>query len=72
MIVAAIAIFGLMLEPLGLLITVPVLIIISSFASSEFRWRGVIVNAIVLTAAAWVIFILGLKLTIPVWPWFAR
>jgi hypothetical protein len=51
-IVAAITIFGLMLEPLGLLLTVPVLIIV--------------------TAAAWGIFILGLKLTIPVWPWFAR
>jgi hypothetical protein len=71
-IVAAITVFGLMLEPLGLVLTVPVLIFITSFAGQEFRWKGVLVSAIVLTAASWGIFILGLKLTIPVWPWFAR
>ncbi|HEX2541940.1 MAG TPA: tripartite tricarboxylate transporter TctB family protein [Caldimonas sp.] len=71
-IVLAIAVFGLMLEPLGLLLTVPVLIIVTSLAGDEFRWRGVLVSAVVLTAASWGIFILGLKLTIPVWPWFAR
>jgi Tripartite tricarboxylate transporter TctB family len=71
-IVFAIVVFGLMLEPLGMLLAVPVLIVITSFAGDEFRWRGVIVSAIVLTTASWAIFVLGLKLTIPVWPWFAR
>jgi len=71
-IVFAIAVFGLMLEPLGMLLTVPVLIIITSLAGDEFHWKGVLVSAIALTAASWAIFILGLKLTIPVWPWFAR
>ena len=71
-IVAAIAVFGLMLEPLGMLLTVPVLIVATSLAGDEFRWKGVLVSATVLTAAAWAIFVLGLKLTIPVWPWFAR
>jgi hypothetical protein len=71
-IVAAIAIFGMLLEPLGLLLTIPVLIVVTSLAGDEFHWKGVLISAVVLTAASWGIFILGLKLTIPVWPWFAR
>jgi hypothetical protein len=71
-IVAAIAVFGVMLEPLGMLITIPVLIILTSLASDEFRWKGVLISAVVLTIASWAIFVLGLKLTIPVLPWFAR
>ncbi len=71
-IVAAITIFGLALPRLGLLITVPLLILITSLAGDEFHWKGVLVNAIVLTIGAWAIFIAGLKLTIPLYPWFAQ
>ena len=71
-IVIGIAVFGAMLEPLGLALTVPVLIIISSLAGDEFHWKGVAVNAAVLTFGSWAIFVWGLKLTIPVWPWFVR
>jgi hypothetical protein len=71
-IVAGIAVFGAMLEPVGLALTVPVLIFISSLAGDEFRWKGVLANAVVLTVGSWFIFVWGLKLTIPVWPWFAR
>jgi hypothetical protein len=71
-IIVAIALFGVMLEPLGLAITVPVLIVIASLAGDEFHWKGVLANAIVLTIGSWAIFIWGLKLTIPLWPAFAR
>jgi len=71
-IIASIAIFGAMLEPLGLAITVPVLIAISSLAGDEFHWKGVVANAAVLTIGSWAIFIWGLKLTIPLWPAFVR
>ena len=71
-IVAAIAIFGILLERLGLFITVPILIIISSLAGDEFRWRGVLISAVVLTLGSWAVFILGLKLTIPLWPRFLQ
>jgi hypothetical protein len=71
-IVAAIAIFGVLLERLGLFITVPILIIISSLAGDEFRWRGVLISAVVLTLGSWAVFILGLKLTIPLWPRFLQ
>ena len=69
-IVAAIVVFGLCPDRLGMVITVPILIIISSFAGDEFRWRGVIISSAVLTFFSWAVFVLGLKLTIPMWPRF--
>ena len=71
-IVVAISVFGAALPRLGMIITVPLLIVIVSFAGDEFRWKGVIVNSVVLTAFAWLVFVYGLKLTIPLWPAFIK
>lgn len=67
-IILAIVVFGVALPRLGLIITLPITILLSSLASSEFRLRDVLFSSIVLTAGSWALFILGLKLTIPVWP----
>ena len=69
-IVASIAVFGLALPRLGMFVTIPLLIVMVSFAGDEFSWKGVIANSIVLTAGSWVIFIWGLSLTIPLKPAF--
>jgi Tripartite tricarboxylate transporter TctB family len=69
-IVVAITVFGATITTLGLVIAVPILILISSLAGDEFNWLGVIINAAVLTLFSWLIFIVGLKLTIPLWPSF--
>ena len=71
-IVAAIAVFGALLEPLGLFLSIPVLIVMTSFAGDEFHWPGVLISAATLTAFSWAVFIWGLKLTLPILPWFAR
>jgi len=63
-------VFGLSITRLGMIVTIPILILITSLAGDEFGWVGVIVNAVVLTVASWLIFIVGLKLTIPMWPSF--
>lgn len=67
-IVASIAMFGIALPRLGMVMTVPLLIVTTSLAGDEFRWKGVLAAAIVLTFGSWVIFVWGLKLTIPMWP----
>jgi hypothetical protein len=69
-VVGAIILFGVMLPRLGLVVTVPVLITVVSLAGDEFKWRGVIIAAAVLTAFAWIVFVWGLGLTIPLWPAF--
>ena len=71
-IVAAIVMFGLLLERLGMIITVPLLIIVASMAGDEFKLRGVLVSVVILTIGCWLVFILGLKLTIPLWPRFLQ
>jgi hypothetical protein len=69
-IVVAIVVFGIALPRLGMAVTLPLLIIISSLAGDEFHWKDVLINCIVLTVGSWAIFILGLKLVIPLWPSF--
>jgi hypothetical protein len=69
-IVLAISVFGALLPRLGMIATIPILIIITSFAGDEFHWRGVLISCVVLTVFSWLIFIAGLKLTIPLWPSF--
>ena len=56
-IVGAIVVFGAALTPLGMVVTVPLLIIITGFAGDEFKWKGVLINSAVLTFGAWVIFV---------------
>jgi hypothetical protein len=71
-IVAAITVFAITITRLGMVISIPILILIASFAGDEFHWRDVLINAVVLTVASWLIFIVGLKLTIPMWPAFVN
>lgn len=69
-ILIAVLLFGILLPRLGMALTIPLLVIISSLAGDEFHWRDVIINSVVLTLGSWAIFILGLKLVIPLWPTF--
>jgi drug/metabolite transporter (DMT)-like permease len=69
-ILAAVAMFGFILPRAGLLISLPALVVLSSWASDEFSWKAALINAVVLTGGCWVIFVKGLSLTIPVLPVF--
>lgn len=71
-IVAAVAVFGVALPRLGLACTLPLLITMSALAGNEFHWRDVLISSVVLTVGSWALFILGLKLTIPLWPVFVN
>jgi Tripartite tricarboxylate transporter TctB family len=69
-ILSAVVLTGFALPKLGLALSLPILIGVSSIAGEEFHWREVIINCIVLTVGSWAIFIKGLGLTIPLWPVF--
>jgi hypothetical protein len=70
-ILGAVALFGLMLPRVGMFISLPVMVVIASFASEEFTWLSAAINAAVLTVFSWLVFSKGLGLTIPLWPTFA-
>ncbi|MFM8665509.1 MAG: tripartite tricarboxylate transporter TctB family protein [Betaproteobacteria bacterium] len=71
-ILSSVALFGLMLPLVGMFISLPVLVIFSSWASQEFTWKGTLASAVFLTAFSWLVFIKGLGLTIPLLPAFLQ
>lgn len=54
-VVGAIVAFGALLEPLGLAASVPAVVIVSSLASAEVRWKGVLAAAVASGLVAWLL-----------------
>src|SRR5213080_4494813 len=65
---ASLVIFGLSIERLGLVISILLLIGVGAVAARGLRPFETLLAALVLILLSWGIFILGLGLTIPVWP----
>jgi len=65
-----IVLFGLLLQPLGLVLSLFLLVVISSYASHEFKWREALINAVVLIALSLLVFVWGLSLQFQLWPSF--
>lgn len=70
LITLSVVVFGLALPKLGMVISLPILIMIASLAGDEFKFKEVLINIVVLTVGSWAIFIKGLNLVIPLWPAF--
>jgi hypothetical protein len=66
----SIAAFAVLLNPFGLFVASFVAVLVAAWAGPEFRLLEGIVIAAGLSLASWLIFVLGLKQPIPVWPWF--
>lgn len=69
-VVVSITLFGALLPRLGLVITVPILILTVSLAQRNVQWVGVVIASVVLDVFSWLVFVKGLSLTIPMWPTF--
>ena len=69
-IMGSVALFGFLLPRLGLLVSLPILIVMASLAGDEFHWKDAIISVVVLTLGSWLIFIKGLSLVIPILPKF--
>lgn len=69
-VIASIVLFGLLLPHAGMVIALPALVFVSALAGDEFHWGEALLNAAILTAGSWAVFIYGLNLTIPLWPTF--
>jgi len=69
-ILGAVVLFGLMLKPLGMVLSVLALVLVSSMASHEFSWKGAVLNSIILVVISLGAFVYGINLQMPVWPAF--
>ena len=68
MVLGSFAIFGLLLEPLGLMLSIFALCIVSSFADREHTPLSVLGMSVFLCALCWFVFIYELDIRVPVWP----
>jgi hypothetical protein len=59
-----------MLTWLGLVAALVGLVLISSLASHEFKWKGAVLNAVFLLIVCVGAFVYGLGLQLPLWPAF--
>jgi hypothetical protein len=67
-VLGSVALFGIVVTRVGLVASTVFLIVAASAASREFRPREALVAGVVLAAVAVGIFVVGLKLQLPVWP----
>ena len=70
LILGSILAFGLLLTTFGLMLSLAAMIVISGLASREFRFKETLALIVVLDLLAWVIFVYGVGMLMPVWPAF--
>jgi putative tricarboxylic transport membrane protein len=68
LILASIGVFGLLIERSGLALSVFVSTLVASSALREVRWIEAIIFGVVMAAFSALVFVVGLKLPIPIWP----
>jgi len=71
-VLGSVALFGVLLSPLGMVLSLVILVLVASMASHEFGWKGAMLNALVLTTICMGAFVYGLGLQLPLWPGFLR
>ena len=63
--------FGFVVRGLGVAIALPLLIIVSAYGSTRFRWRPTLIMAAGLTIFCVLVFVKGLGIPLPIiGPWF--
>ena len=64
----SVLLFGLTVNFLGLVLGTVLLVLVSSTASHEYRWKESIVASLCLAVFVVIAFVYGLKLQLPTWP----
>lgn len=71
LILASVVLFAALVRGAGLAVAIPVLVLLSSYASRQFHWKVSVSLAIGATAASVLLFVKALGLPMPiVGPWF--
>ena len=67
----SVLVFGIVVRGAGLAVAIPILVIISAYASTRFRWGPTLLIAAGLTMFCSLVFIRGLGIPLPIiGPWF--
>jgi len=69
-VLGSVVLFGLIVQSVGIALSTVILIVGASTASPEFRPREALISGVLLAALAVGVFVIGLKLQLPIWPAF--
>lgn len=70
LVIASVVLFGFLAKGAGVVIALPLLVIVSAYASGRFRWGATLALAVGLTVFCVVVFVRGLGIPLPVvGPW---
>ena len=69
LVLGGVFIFAAIVISIGLVVATTVLIFVTGYASREFNVKESIISSIVLSALSVLLFIVGLKLQFPIFPW---
>jgi putative tricarboxylic transport membrane protein len=67
-VLGSVILFGIIVNSVGLVFSTIILIVLSSAASHEFRYKEALISGVLLAALAVAVFVIGLKLQLPIWP----
>jgi Tripartite tricarboxylate transporter TctB family len=70
LILVSLVLFAATLEPLGLVVALPLLVVLSSTAHPEFSWRGAVLLSAFLLPFVWAVFVYFLSMPLPFFPPF--
>ena len=69
LVLGGIALFAATVNYVGLVIATTLLIFVSGYASNEFNVKESLISSVVLSAVSVGLFVIGLKLQFPIFPW---
>lgn len=69
LITLSIAVFALTLRSMGIVFAATSAVLISSMADNEISWKGRLAVALGIAFLVWLVFIYGLNMVLPTWPW---
>jgi Tripartite tricarboxylate transporter TctB family len=67
-VLGSVVLFGVIVNTVGLALSTILLILLASAASYEFRPKEALISGVLLAMLAVGVFVIGLKLQLPIWP----
>ncbi len=68
-VIAAVALFAVLITRIGLIPTTILMVVVTSAGSNSFQPRRALLLGVSLSVIAWLIFSLGLQMTLPAFAW---
>lgn len=68
-VIGSVVLFGATLQSVGLIVATMATIVVASLADHDITWRGRAILAVAVAPIIYIIFIFGLGMTVPIWPW---